>query len=165
MGKGMDWRFRAEKGETMDPSLATLFAEVICRYYDRHNDGHLTHATDDMMLFRQKMCTLAGMIAQEEDIIWNKENAESNEKIREEIITVAADCFYALEMIGNLPLDRIARELGIPREYAESYANLAASYRGGNPLVVHIQGAKGESAREIREAVEKILQEKTPDQK
>ena len=118
--------------------------------------GRPTNQTRELVrAFRLDMATLVGTLCVKDDKITD------NESIRQEILEVAAGCFRMLEIIGDHPVDRIARELDVDRQYVNTIALLAAKHRmNPNELVVFVQGKDGISGK-IKDRILHIFKEET----
>ena len=139
----------------MNPSLAFFFSEIMAQYHRLFGRPHHLPDTEDVRSFRMEMATLVGTICSLDDKITD------NDSTRQAILEVAAGCFRMLEIIGDHPVDRIARELDVDRQYVNKIALLAATHRM-NPkeLVVFVQGKDGISGK-IKDRILHIFKEET----
>lgn len=99
---------------------------------------------------RLDMATLVGTLSNLDDKI------QDDESVRQDILEVAAACFRMLELIGDHPLNRIARELDITRAVANEFALLSAAHRNHEPMVF-IAGVDDDVRGRIRKRIAQIL--------
>lgn len=145
----------------MTPSLAYFFSEIMQQYYRLFGRTQQTSETEIVRMARLDMEHLVGVLCAESDDIKN------NESTRQAIIEVAAGCFKMLEIIGDHPVDRLARELDVSRLYAAEICRVVAASKSGVPTAFvdccDDMEMEKRMIKRIKQAFKKEI--KTPDQK
>lgn len=145
----------------MNPSLALFFAEMMQQYRRLYERPRPCLKSEIVRMVRLDMATLVGTLCVKDDKITD------NESIRQEILDVAAGCFKMLDIIGDHPVDRLARELDVSRVYAEELYRVVAYNRLGTPAAFIDCCGDMEMEKRMEKSIAQAFKKeiKTPDQK
>lgn len=98
------------------------------------------------------------------NLLVREDKIRGDELIRQDILELAAGCFKMLEIIGDHPIDRLARELDVDRMYAGELAKIAAINKRNIPAAFIYCCGNAELEERMKERIRQAFDEETKKQ-